>query len=243
MSVSRYLALGFGCILVAGASTARAVPALQLYVEGATYSAATETWEITTTSSDPIRLWTIANVDGPGGVGAIENVRLAIAYDAAFAPTISLTSSTTGGLGGFVDPSTPADAAFIQTVTNGDSPTLGDGSSLPNHGIYGAGTHWQEFGLGDFDLTDSPIADFIDAFPSAPGTTSGQINVYELSVLNGEAGLSLHFDLYDTIVAANHVKFAPFSHDGGSTVVPLPSVLVLASLGFGLVGVARRRIR
>ncbi len=242
MRISCFLALGFVCFVMAGASAARATPKLQLYVEGATYNSVTESWELAAGSSDPIRLWTIGNVNGPGGAGSIADVRLSIAYEAvAVAPTITLTPTTAGGVGafnGFVDPSTPlGTGTWIQTVTDGSSPLLGDGSSLPDHGIFGAGTHWQEFDLGDFTLEDSQIADFINVFPDATGLpATGQINVYEVSVLNA-SGI-LHFDLYDTIVASNHVKFAPFSHD--ASIVPVPGAAALAFLGLGLVGFARK---
>lgn len=243
MRISRFASVvGLGCLAMAGASTALATPKLQLYVEGATYSSVTESWEIAAGSTDPIRLWTIGNIDGPGGAGPIADVRLSIAYEAvAVAPTISLTASTTGGFGGFADPSTPTGTGgLIQTVTDGSAPLLGNGSPLAGHGVFGIGTHWQEFSLGDFTLTDSPIADFINTFPTAPATMSGQINVYEVSVLNG-SGI-LHFDLYDTIVASNHVKFAPFSHDAnGTSIVPVPGAAALAFFGLSLMGVARKR--
>ena len=122
---------------------ASAVPELQLYIEGATYDATTETWEADISSSGTLRLWTIGNVSGPGSHGALYDVKLAIAYQHGDTPTFVLTSSTTGGLGGFFDPSTPGAATYIQTVTDGSAPLLGDGSVLPNHGEYGAGTDWQ----------------------------------------------------------------------------------------------------
>ena len=60
--------------------TAGAVPLLQLYVEGGTYDAGTESWVLGYTS-DPIRLWVIGNVAGPGSQGTIYDTKLAIAYD------------------------------------------------------------------------------------------------------------------------------------------------------------------
>src|SRR5688572_501687 len=181
------------------ASPALAVPILQLYVEGADYDAATETW--TLTGADTIRLWTIGNVDGPGSKGTIEDVKLSIAYDAGALPTFSLTPTTTGGYGGFTDPSTADAPTLIQTRTDGSVPLLGDGSPLPSHGEYGSQTWWQEFMLGDFTQTDSPVADFIDAFPTAEYTDAGQINVYEIGV-SGYTG-TIHFDLYDHVQSQN----------------------------------------
>src|SRR3546814_14635361 len=97
---------------------------------------------------------------------------------------------------------------------------MADGKSLPPHGVYGAGTTWQEYLLGDFSLTDSQIANFEVLFPDAPGATSGQINVYEITVSGIGVGGFVHFDLYGSLLGGQKVKsvFAPFSHDSGNNV-------------------------
>lgn len=213
------------------ATPAQAIPLLQLYIEGATYDDGSETWEITAPTDQPLRLWAIGNVDGPGGKGTLSNVRLAIAYDSVFgpAPSFTITPSTTGGYGGFVDPSIAPSPTFLGVYTDGSVPVIIGSTTLAPHGVYGPGTHWQEFDLGEFSLTDSPIADFVDSFPSAPVGTSGQINVYEITVSGLPAGATIHFDLYGTyaqgggaqaLVSTTNLKatFAPYSHDAGSTV-------------------------
>lgn len=193
----------------------QAEPALQIYIEGATYDATTETWVLT--SPDPFKLWVIGNTEQ---FGTISDVKLSIAYDSALAPTIGLTSTTTGGFMNYTDPSTPGAAVFSQTVTDGSSPLLGDGSSLPTHGIYGLGTTWTEFLLGDFSLMDSPLCDFINSVPDGSTCTKdGQINVYEVAISGVAEGSVFHFDAYDHYEGAQHFQyvFAPFSHDGEGT--------------------------
>jgi hypothetical protein len=249
-SLKTLLAAGLagGVVALAGMGSAQAVPLLQLYIEGATYNGATETWELARPIDDPIRLWTIGNVDGPGGKGALSDVRLAVAYDSIFAGASFLfASSTTGGLGGFTDPSAPAATVYNGTHTDGSSPTLADGGSLAPHGVYGSGTDWQEYLLGGFSLTDSPIADFINLFPTAPATTSGQINVYEITVSGIDVGGFVHFDLYGSYLQGSRIKavFAPFSHDAGNQVtetdVPEPATLGLFGAGLAGLGVVLRR--
>jgi hypothetical protein len=253
---------GFVMAVVLGASAARdaaAIPVLQLYIEGATYDAGTETW--VSTSTNPVRLWTIGNVGNAGGGGPADilAVKLSIAYADTLNPTFTITGSSTGDLGGFTDTSTPADPTYLQTVTDGSSPLLIGGKSLQTHGIYGSSTNWQEFLLGDFDTEDSPIADFNGDDPiPAPGAVDAQINVYEITVSGVGVDDVFHFDLYNHVEGSNHAKlFAPFSHDGegggddggggggggGGGQVPEPtSVLVWGLLGLVGVIVARRRL-
>ncbi|MHB1033364.1 MAG: choice-of-anchor N protein [Pirellulales bacterium] len=234
-----------------------AIPILQLYVEGGTYDSTTETWTIST-DGGPFKLWTIGNIAAPCGKGPIYDVKLAAAYSsAAEAPTITLTPSTVTyehGLyfGGFSDPSVPDSdtttsgiqaPSLTRTVTNGSLPVLGDGSFLAAHDIYGTGTSWQEFSLGDFTLTDSPIADFITTFPSAPATPQGQINVYEVAITS-PTPISVHFDLYNHVAGNGHAKykFAPFSHDAEGAVAPEPaSLTVWLLLGLAACGLGWRR--
>lgn len=244
-----------------GASTAWSIPELQLYIEGATYDTSTEDWVLDVSTASSLRLWAIGNVDGEGGAGAISDVNLAIAYDSGATPTFTLTPSTTGDLHGFLDPSTPQNPTLTETGADGSVPTFSDGTTfLPTHGVYGTGVAWQEFALGDFTLTDSPMSDFINTFPTEPSPpTSGQINVYEIGY-TGLAGSSIHFDLYNNVMSGNggvRLVKAPFSHDatgtGSSTSsgsssgppgqIPEPSSIALIGLGMLGAGFAYRKRR
>ena len=184
-----YFAVVVACFGFA-AQQARAIPILQLYVEGGAYDDASETWVLTPPGSSagvPFRLWAIGNIKGPGSKGPISDVKLSIAFDETFSDLqISLTPSRVGGngvgsYGGFIDPTAPGEPVLntsVKTslgivdtgpdgvVTNGGTPMLGDGTNLPTHGIFGEGTAWTEYLLGDFDTADSPVGDFIDSFPT-----------------------------------------------------------------------------
>ena len=251
MSTARFL-VAVSVLIVGVAGHVEAEPLLQIYLEGGTYNHETESWDLTPEGSSggaPFRLWAIGNVAGPGGKGTIGSVRVSFAYDAGYEPLpqLLLIPSTTGGDYGYVtDPSTPVAPEFLQRVTNGSSPVLDGGKPLPAHGIYGPGTVWQEFLLGDFTLTDSPIGDFIGEFPTSFTESAGQINVYDVYVNEGH-GATVHVDLYNHIEGANHGKFAPFSHDGDGDVhvIPAPSTLVglVTMAATGLFIAWRRRLK
>jgi hypothetical protein len=237
VSTSLFLILGLTILF---ASPVSAIPNLQLYIEGATYDSETETW--VATGTDTVRLWCIG---ATGDVGSILNVRLAVAYiPDNGAVTVNLTPTQADGDGSYMgvnDPSTPGAPTSLGTHTDG-APQLTDGSYLPDHGIYNQeGVEWQEFGLGDFTLTDSNIGDFIGAFPTELNK-DGQINVYEVSISGVDA---VHFDLYDTVEGANHAIFAPFSHDagGGGDIPPVPEPGTVALIGLGTLILAGRGFR
>jgi hypothetical protein len=218
-------------------SVAHAVPELQLYIEGATYDSATETW---VAGGGNIRLWVLGNVSGPGNHGPISNVQLTAAHKTGEVGTITLTPTTTSLL---ADPSTPGAPVLNGAVgADGTVPIMSDGGALPTHGIFGAGTSFTQWGIGNFTLNDSPAGDFITSFPSTLFANKGQINAYDV-VITGYS--FVHFDAFNSIQGHTHAMAikAPFSHDaeGSGTPVPEPGSVVL--LGLGLVGsaVTRRR--
>jgi hypothetical protein len=143
------------------------------------------------------------------------------------------------------------------TVTNGGSPVYGTNpknfAQLPAHGIYGTGTYWQEFSLGDFANQGDRISDIIPHsttdYTKDPGTGLGQVNAYLVNVsgdyLDQGNHLKIHFDAYDHVAAGNHTKyiFAPFSHTADAT-MPEPtslSLLAVGGLGVAVAGWRRRR--
>src|SRR5262245_11509704 len=73
------------CLL--GSSTAQALPNLQIYVDGATWDAGTQTWVI---SSPTFKLWVIS--DG----SIVNDVKLVAAFNTGEAGSIAISGSTTG---------------------------------------------------------------------------------------------------------------------------------------------------
>lgn len=252
------LAASVGMWLVAFSLPASAEPLLQIYIEGAEYDETTESWYLAPPGSSagaPFRLWAIGNLSQ---YDEIRDVKLAFAYSAEYRTDtddlqFTLTPSTTGGYGGFSDPSTAGPATLVQYGEEGTVPLLGDGSPLPAHGQYGDGIVWQEFLLGNLDIAppDSPLGDFVGSFPTDMKADSAQINVYEVSVMfqSGTTahGVPVHIDLYNHVQAGNSGKynsvFAPFSHDadGDVDITPEPGTwaALLGIAGFGGLGFVR----
>lgn len=232
----------------AGSSLAQGAPILQLYIEGATYRPEDRTWllEVAPGNSFEFRLWAIGATESFGPITA---VRLSAAYpswlrSAASDLAFTLTPTTTGGLGGFTDPSVPPWPTLSAIGGPGTRPLVWDTTYLPPHGVFSSDTVWQEFSLGDFTLTDSPVANFDQTFPP-PTAEKGQINVYKVTVIYPTPlpeGTWVHFDLYG--VNDGRAVFLPFSHDAEVVVAPTfvisaPPTLLLAAIMAGLMALSR----
>jgi len=200
-----------GFIFIFPICNINAYPVLQLYIDGSTYDPVTDTWVITSPVFD---LWVLGDV---GHVGTIYEIKLTTSFFGD-SGSISFMPKTTTKI---IDPSTPAFPTFFQSGT-------GDHPSLPDHGIFNDEelNYWSDYYLGNFNLADSPIGDFMTNFPSTFDSL-GQINVYEVAVNGWER---VHFDAYAYYnINGNKTKdvFAPFSHDVMLYNIPEPSTLLL----------------
>ncbi|MDH4208709.1 MAG: choice-of-anchor N protein [Anaerolineae bacterium] len=211
-------------LLAAAVGPAEAVPDLQLYIEGAEWDDATETW-VTTTSD--FNLWVI------GANQAIGGVKVAAALESDADPTSgtvtlesAIESVSYSGSGGSGD----GGGGFA----NG-TPTMGNGSPLPPHDIYP--TWFGTVNVGDF-LT--PYTETVyDMQPGETGSAPGEIQYVHVTIEGFER---VHFDAYNhTIIGKYKARFAPFSHDAG--IVPEPGTLLLLCPGIAGLLVVRRRGR
>jgi hypothetical protein len=183
------------------ATSAQAIPVLQIYVEGAIYDSNTETW---VTSQSDFKLWVVGDVDA---FGTIHGATLTASFF-GLGGTITFTPSTTGLI---TDPSVSPGLVLAGTG-NGEHPIL------PPHGIFNDATlhHWEDWAMGDMTLTDSPIGDY-NGSPAWPNSfpDNGQLNVYDVHV---EGWTKVHFDAYgttiDTLDGKETTWKTPNSHDG-----------------------------
>lgn len=207
-------------ILFALASTASAVPLLQVYIEDATYDSSSDTWVTTSTS---FNVWVIANTNGAGSKGALRDVTLV-----ATAITGNLNNlKISGGTTSLVD-----DPSAASTPTLGNSGTNSH-DSLSDHGILKDDNPWQEFLLGDMLLSDSPLGDatqggFPEFIDGAPG--SAQINAYHIE--KATPYTAIHFDVFGFYGSKNKFVKAPYSHDAESLAIDEPTSLALILFGF-----------
>ncbi|HAK63919.1 MAG TPA: hypothetical protein DCO82_11820 [Alphaproteobacteria bacterium] len=206
MKINRFSAfMGASALALTMAGNAMAIPSLQLFIEQSDYEDAAEntsspedadTWAKLGTGS--FKLWVIGDTSD---TYRIRDVMFVASFNDDLTPSLAFTSTTTGGAGGFTDPSTPVGPT-------GPSPVsiafLTSGPLTPHSPLGAPDRLAVEWNLGMFELTDSPIADFFGSasieaadnwFPAPTGQT-GQINVYDVLVSGLPVGAQVHFDVY-----------------------------------------------
>lgn len=197
------------------ATSAVAVPPLQLFIEDARYDgtdqADPETWA--KLGTDSFRLWVLGDVDA---THRIRDVKFVASFADDLEPILGFTPSTTGGAGGYSDGSTPdlVGGPFGSPFPDIDSTDAeswsNPGGPMGGHGMLTDGRTAVEWNLGDFTLMDSQLGDTqpfhgdgqFDGtgwFPSIAGGEMGQINVYNMAVTGLNIGDQVHFDVYGVV--------------------------------------------
>lgn len=210
---------------VLAATTAMAVPNLQLYTPEGTYDPITETWIV---NVNPFELQVIGAWQN-GNVLEIHDLYLDIAIpENCWVTPGSITLTGPGYAGGV----TLLDSDFAIGTPDGQSP----------HGIYP--TYFHSLALPTMDFDNSTLVTVQD-MPGG-GTDEGLIYSYSVSVEGFEC---VHFDAHGTEVAKNLNErdvFAPYSHDAeyqgdGDGFIPEPASASLLVGALGILAFRRRR--
>jgi hypothetical protein len=227
------LSLTIFSILVLTAS-AFAVPDIQLFIDGATYDWEDQSW--VTTSMGSVNLYVISAND------PVDDIIVSVALGQSDDPS---TMSVNFG-GTMIN---PGDWVYGNAPL---PPDLNPGGDLGPHGVfptYFAEVHTGSYGIGMnvgdvqpdtlnggeyWDPTSTP------AFPGAPANALGEWKMYTVDI-SGPIGSSVHFDAYTLDDNGNVLRFAPYSHDATTTIVPEPGTIIL--MGSGLLGLGLRAYR
>lgn len=224
-----------GVILLGLSFQAHAIPDLQIYIPGATYDTSTETWII---NSYDYELWVIgSNVDiydvkFAAAVPTDEDGTIDVTWIEGILDETELVSKGPGyeDIPAYEDilSETAYDPDQGISFTEYGTPTMGNGKSLPGHGVFPSS--YYEYWIGDFGLTDT-VNNYIPG-DEWSDKASGEIKKFDIHV-SGYTWVDIAaYDHY--IHSKNGAKsvFTPFSHDGaGGTPIPEPSTILLVSAG------------
>jgi MYXO-CTERM domain-containing protein len=224
-------------LALAGVS-AQAIPNLQLGIKGATYVGGTEETSVATTN--PFDLWAFLN-KGPNSTSVSDTYFISAALVRTDGGSVPNTSAN---LGSFKFAGVDYNVTGNMVYGNPPLETALDhqgGSDLAPHGIFP--TWFKEFSFtfdsnakyvdlntapDPDDLTtpvDSTLATLAPFVGNANGNGYMYGQTFAVDVSNLAAGYAIHFDLYNSDVAACSVdnctnfdidKVAPFSHDAQS---------------------------
>lgn len=237
-------------LLALFASTAMAVPVLQIDIDGASYEGVPE--ESIVTTDDVFDLYALGTAGGNTSEADLlgNTYYLSIAIIPQIGPgPVPFGSFTVDGT-----------AYDINNMVYGTPPLdLYDGdpeAGLGSHSIYD--TFYLQLVVdftagntsGTYNVQDNP-----GEIGNNIGGTGSFFDTFEIDVSGLLDGFDLHFDLYDSVVAKgprgelgdlDEGIFAPFSHDArtrtGPVPVPEPGTLGLLGLGILAFGL-RRRLR
>ena len=220
---SRNYIFGFIAAALLAASTAHAIPALQLYSPDAIYDASSQSWII---NKSTFELYVIGDV---GRVGTIYDVDL-VASVYGSGGNITITPNLA------IDP-TPEDAAAYDQVIH--------------HAEYANADDHFFYHLGDFNQTNDTIYDYTNygsgsdqgqilaLTVSVSGYEAVHFDAFDHYLTGGNGnGAQALFQMHEQGV------FAPFSHDATNnppTDAPEPGSMALFGMGLGAMALAGRR--
>ncbi|MBI5142873.1 MAG: choice-of-anchor N protein [Nitrospirae bacterium] len=239
--------------LILAATSATAVPTLQLNIEGATYydsyvidDGAGNTFTVNEswfTMDNPFVL-DVVGADQPDAITNIQDVKLILSVQQQFwNPAGSVTINGLGDVSGTSATISAADFTL-------GMPEPFDDKTFPSHGVFPA--YYYVLGLSPLLVDDpaqrEPVYDYNAGYVPGVSTPSGFGDIQQYQVAY-DGFFHVHFDLtgvaYGTGKWADGVsKFSPFSHDADGPPgppIPEPSAALLFVTGLTVLLVAITR--